>query len=164
MCYFISIGIPEKESEQAKQLLSKNYQIEETKNKAFCKELPERQKAYTITKNGCSCDIYEWVEFSGEDIEKEKNKLKKKGWSENKVSCSINDMVKASQAGLNPDLIQNILALLERLKTITIAVHWYGGNIENEEINFLGRAVLKAKDLIGNSATIKPDVIYKISS
>lgn len=168
MCYFISIGIPEKQSGYVKQILSKNYEIEETKNKAFCKELSGSSKAYTVTKNGCSCDLYKWVEFPKEKLEVHKqhmgemDKFETKNKLKNKIKRSINTAIKASQIGLKSDLVRDLGSFLEQLKTMTIAVHWYKGNIENEEINFSGKMTLTIQELIKSPASIKPDIIYKI--
>ena len=161
MCYFITIGVPTKHYELVREKLSKNYEIQRTDNPSFCEQLGPDGSVYTITKDGCSCSLYNWIDLP-EWNKTEKNKRRKKGWSEAKINRSIEQMIKNSQFGVHEGLIREISSILQKIKILTFTVHWYDDDVEKEVIYFSEKSNLSIGDLINKPTEIRPDVFYRI--
>lgn len=161
MCYYISIGVPIKHSEWATDTLSNDFEICKTENPSVREQIGPEANAYTVTKAGCSCTLYTDVDVL-KWTEQERAKRRKKGWSDAKINRSLDHKLEDLRPGLKDDLIRELASLFRKINSITLAIHWYDGEIDKEHVEFVEENRLSINDLIDDPAIVKTDVIYRI--
>ncbi|UCE48743.1 MAG: hypothetical protein JSW47_01080 [Phycisphaerales bacterium] len=163
MCYFLSIGIPARHSDWAIKSLSKDFEIWDMMNPSFCNRFGPNENAHTVTTMGCSCNLYHNIDVP-EWTEHERAKRRKKGWSEAKISRSIEQKLEEIRPGLQHSILRGLSTLYPKIERLTLAVHWYDEDLDKERVQFAEDSYLSIVELLDDPARIRPDVIYRILS
>jgi hypothetical protein len=159
MCYYITATMAPNGDESAVRRLAKASLLkwEPLDNPGVLKQLHPGELYFLTTRGMCDCGTEIGVSIRtdgilpdrGPDLSREIKKLKKKGWTENKIDRWI-EQTKADAArrhsesetrlsGPHPEVfrwIQFVSAVLEgsHADWIGILVHWYGGSVTTEAI------------------------------
>jgi hypothetical protein len=100
MCYFITLGVPENEEVIFKKELTNKIEFDRNNNNYIKDIFPANYKLFNIIQGGCSCDLYENVQYE-EKINHLVDKYKKKKWSDGKINRAIEDYKKSNSEKSN---------------------------------------------------------------
>jgi hypothetical protein len=159
MCHFITATMAPNGDESAVRRLAKESLLkwEPLDNPSVIKQLHPGELYFLTTRGMCDCGTRIGVRIrtdvtlpdSDPDFSRETKKLRKKGWSENKIDRWIEQTrsysarkhaeSEARLSGPHSEVdrwIQFVSAVLEgsHADWIGILVHWYGGNVTTEAI------------------------------
>jgi hypothetical protein len=159
MCYYITATMAPNGDESAVRRLAKASLLkwEPLDNPGVVKQLHPGERYFLTTRGMCDCGTEIGVSLRSDgrlpdrdpDLSREIKRLKKKGWTENKIDRWI-EQTKADAArkhaesearlsGPHPEVdrwIQFVSEVLagKHADWVGILVHWYGGNVTTEAI------------------------------
>ena len=170
MCYYITVAFPKATANSILTSLPKGLNSSAFSNPSVSKRLPKDYESVAIITAMCSCDLYS-SPAKPDEKEKEKEalrrKYKKKGWSENKIQRALNDHeknLKVRRDGFRDDFFSWICDLSEKApNSLFILVHFYGGDLETEELN-INQSTVKAVELRSLQQKIDQDVLVEITN
>lgn len=142
MCYFVTIGVPERHAGRIREAFSRGYQLDETKNASVLAAFPPHCAARLLTSGMCSCDLYARPRspLSGDREQRLRRKYAKRGWSEAKIEraiaeAGVEEQVAMSFSGLAPAVVEGLQALCASAGKAAVVVHWYRGDTETARLS-----------------------------
>jgi hypothetical protein len=177
MCYYITATLPaEINVEQLRVLIDKHtLGFVPLQSKFVSDQLPKGSQYYRATKSYCDCadsfgHAYHYRTPSRQiDFQQHTAKLRKKGWSEEKIRRSLQDKSRAlekSHSGnsQNADswlsFLHQILST-ELISQIGLMTHFYEGEPETEHLSIKEIKSLKLSDTHAETMlNLEDDVLY----
>ena len=161
MCYFITVSIPNSDTEILKSGIPRGLHLIESSNPSINHHMPEKYVSYVVTSGGCSCDLFseEPEEYEHDRrINKLRKKYKRKGWSESKIERSLSQAKSAAQTpktvGLRDDVRYYLSDVFNQINEMRIVVHWYNGDVETEKIS-ISKKLLVSSDKFRNENPVR---------
>ena len=140
----------------------------ETTAAALC---PSGSAVYLITHGGCSCDLcFEPPKPGPADTERQRAKLKTRGWSHSKIERAISESSTASgrNASLRAEPYQSVLSAFHALVSdiaatspLTLFRHMYHGAIATEQLPSAPTSSVSAAKF--SAAGFPPDTLVSVS-
>lgn len=166
MCYFLTIGLPGSITPKIKEAFPSGMAVWQCENKSIMAHLPPECHGYVVTTGMCSCDIYHWVSKDPEEeIQKLREKYRKKGWSKNKIDRAVEEATAArttKSSGLRADTREAISRVAASCGVVHVFVHFYSGDQTTEEVPVnLGSAV-GAEEFRSGQYVLAPDTLVKV--
>lgn len=128
MCYLLQLGIP-KDRETIIDSLSTGDIIAYREETCLASHLAQDFIAFSLITNGCSCDLYTGARGSTRDLEKDREKYRKKGWSEAKIDRALNQS-QCSDASFRADAKALVDSLVKQLDKLYVLVHWTDDDVK----------------------------------
>lgn len=165
MCYFVTIGVPEKHAHRIREAFSRGYHLDETKNASVLAAFPPNYAARLVTSGMCSCDLYARPRspLSGNREQRLRRKYSKRGWSEAKIDraiaeAGVEEQAAMSFSGLAPVVIEGLQALCESAGEAAVVVHWYRGDTETARLS-LNSQTCESAELPERASRLKEDEV-----
>ncbi len=93
MCLFVTVGSVAALEELEKAFDRRHFQLEPANNPSVKALLPPDLATYYVTRGGCSCDLMSDRVGKFHDPNKMRERLKKKGWSQNKIDRAVDQAI-----------------------------------------------------------------------
>lgn len=134
MCYFLELAIPEQNKDALALLSSREFQTCQERETELAKHIPSKFITVSLLSHGCSCDLYR---RSGQkrDLDKERMKYKKKGWSEAKIERALEGKQSDDEQkeSLRADIKQAITNLLNKVDQLYVLFHWIDDDVKGTQ-------------------------------
>ena len=134
MCYLITFAVP---GAVAKGDCPRHLHVDEFANCGGGHTYGRGLIAYSLTSNGCSCDLVDLDTEPKDRLafeERLRIKYKKKGWSEAKIDRAVTSKLQA-EASLRPmreDVELFLGSQLRKFGEMQLLVHWHSGRFNSE--------------------------------
>ena len=183
MCIYISAIVP-KSADVARLstiAASFNKDFRPFANESIQGQLGSGESLFLTTSGHCDCDS--GIGSSNKrrrkvaDIDEERSKLAKKGWSKSKIERSLSqrmEQIGKREQDQNSELgrdLENWLGFLcaavsnKDTPYIALLAHHYSGNLATEQFTVSDRQIVDASEVCQASlANIPEDVIYQVSA
>ena len=169
MCYFVTIGVPERHAGRIRDTFSRGYQLDETKNASVLAAFPQNYAARLVTSGMCSCGLYARPRspLSGNREQRLRRKYAKRGWSEAKIAraiaeAGVDEQVAMSFSGLAPVVIDGLQALCDSAGEAAVVVHWYRRDTETARLS-LTQQTCASMELPERAARLKEDEVLVVT-
>ena len=183
MCYFALTMFPKSADWLHLQQIctSKNVQLSTISNASLSAQLRDVQIALILIGNEpCHCNsaigrLNKATSNPSFDLEKEKQKLKRKGWSDSKIERSLAEKLAAhgrseeknslADAAEIEKWVELFSSTAKELPTeeISLLLHVYTGDIEQEEVSIEARHTLTIEGCrSGDLLTVATDELYSL--
>jgi hypothetical protein len=171
MCYFITVGVPDRFGEQARETLENGYVVSRSGNRSLAALFDGNPALFTVTSGICACDLYQ----APVDHEKalarfkrkaRKPKAKKRGWTKTKIDRAVKDRMSAlarRKNGLSPSLRQALADLARQTDWLAIVVHWYSGGVDDEAIPVRRVSAIDADTLLTDDWAVIEDTLLTVT-
>ena len=168
MCYFITIGVPERHAHRIRDAFSRGYQRHETKSASVLAAFPPHYTARLVTSGVCSCGLYARPRSprSGNREQRLRQKYAKRGWSDAKIERALagavpHDPIATSVSGLAPAVLDGLQALCDSAGEAAAVVHWYRGDTETARL-CLTQQACESAELPERAARLKEDEVLLV--
>ena len=165
MCYFVTIGVPERHAGRIRDTFSRGYQLDETKNASVLAAFPADYAARLVTSGMCSCDLYARPRspLSGDREQRLRRKYARRGWSEAKIEraiaeAGVEEQVATSFSGLAPVVVEGLQSLCASAGEAAVVVHWYKGDTETARLS-LSQQTCASTELPERAARLEEDEV-----
>lgn len=164
MCYFLTIAVPTGAKLTPPSPEYGAIDFLSTNNPAFRSLISDRWSIFFVTTGGCSCDLCQRAVNLGENKEERLIKLKRKGWSDNKIARALSNQTRAQRrvAGLRADVLDAIAKFVTTHSSVRLYLHWFAGNIETEFFEPRDLGLISMQDFRSDSAILQEDTTILI--
>jgi hypothetical protein len=143
MCYFLTIAVPAKHSDAARNMIPRGFDFIQTANSSIKSVLPSDYETFVLVSGGCSCGLFGQVTVQEHqsNADRLRNKGAKKGWSSTKIDRAIEQTNSAHWrrppvlVGFRDDVVDILAKIAGNVGSFAIMVHFYQGDIDNEQIS-----------------------------
>jgi hypothetical protein len=190
MCHFITGFLSADSDPKAVQRIADEFALRwiGLENPSVERHLHSGEGYYYTTKNHCDCGTalgalsrgieFQYRQISAEEVSKERQKLRKKGWTESKIERHLQAQQRARSRHqlaaierlptADHPVIQRWLAFVGAVrkqrvaKGIGLLLHWYRSGLQTENIAVRGRAVIRGTQLSADLLlNIEEDMLYE---
>ena len=175
VCLFVAAIIPDRAMTPEFAAIAAVHRVPKTQlsNSSLSRQLAPTEHAWITTRSHCDCGSQLFSrpkERSPEHLQREIQKLKKKGWREAKIQKWIH----ATEASTTPRPTESVVSqpewfafLTETLSLnmtpyVAILGHWYRGDLSTEEIRIEDRIRRQVEELGGSGfRVLLEDTVYE---
>lgn len=137
MCHFLELAIHRDQTSAMDVFPARELHISQEGKLELSNHIPNDFVTFTVTSNGCSCDLYtgnrDIIDTEKEQARK-RAKYKKKGWSEAKIERALNEehQQQQSQETFRADVKLMLTDLLRRVDSLYILCHWVDAEVKEK--------------------------------
>lgn len=137
MCHFLELAVHKDQASAIDVFPARELHISQDGAQELSKHIPAHFVTFTVTSNGCSCDLYtgnrDIIDAEKEQARK-RAKYKKKGWSEAKIERALNEEQQQpqSQASFRADVKLMLTDLLRKVDNLYILCHWVDAEVKDK--------------------------------
>ena len=170
MCYFITIAVDEKHESLLKQKLRSSFRLAPSNNPSIVSYLEPTDRAFTLTKGMCSCDLYRRPNLAEDQEGKlrrkySKPKYRKRGWTESRIDRVIADRLTKPVkdfSGLRSDVWLQLCELAKETGRVSLIIHFYSGRTETENVPIQDKNIVKCSEKDDDSKAVTEDTLIEI--
>ncbi len=177
MCYFITVGVPESNSNALDKHVPRGMHIARVENPSLLSQMGDGFATYLLMSGGCSCDLFgeshhdpaercEEQEHMAQ--ERRRRKYEKRGWSKAKIERAIGQARGDPEAeplvGLRRDVQRLLGEVAINAGEVAVVIHWYEQDVEESQFTCTQGPVVPAQDALEGRLQLECDEILRITS
>jgi hypothetical protein len=175
MCHFITATLAAEDGRSAVAIVAARFARvwEPLENPYVTAQLRRGEQYFLTTRGHCDCGTGLGAARRGPSLDRQIQKLKRKGWSSAKIERSLADKAgarKKKQAArrVQSDCWEQIIPsiLVEAgVRHVGLLLHWYSGNLASERIEIVRQERVPAAQISAEFLSqIEEDVLYEFAN
>jgi len=169
MCYFLTVAVPGRHAAAFTNAIPRGMCAHSTQNPSLTQYLQGFQ-GFLLTTGMCSCDLYHPPPADhASDVDQRRKKYEKLGWSVAKIQRALaaaethaQHSAKPDFVGLRPDTRQFLARIINEVRDLAIAVHFFGGDVETCRYSLKSGPVLSPDEFSEGTISFAEDTLIRI--
>ena len=137
MCYFITIGVPARHRQLVEALQKGRFRVDRSSNPSVARLFPPDDALFTLTRGGCSCDLY----------------------TEPRSTIAEDAFGRVDHRA---KFCERIAGVVEAIGRVRLFVHMYSGDIDSENIGTAAHVTIRLEDFVLRQGAFQVNTVVNL--
>jgi hypothetical protein len=165
VCYFVTLGVQQAGVAAVTRIGTpqSGLQVRPSRNSSVAAAFPRGDVLFQITDGHCSCDLFSGATGkSARDEARHRERYRRKGWSETKVSRALEAKRAVHQAGKRARFRDAVASVVRQVRDVRLLSHMYSGGVDTEKVQPGGRQSVTLEAFLAADGTFPEDIVVNI--